>query len=342
MKCGNWVCQTCCRGAEPISRAEGGNLLCLRRPEASRLSLRAWNTSRASSDVDTNTSLSLTAFFCGSMCAKKDQRIKGLCNHVIELTVWNMSSYVSVLFCRQSLLTCATVSHQDTENMNQSGVSLTHIHTSVVCGYKNTSYLTQYIILPVSDHTVLPPLLPFEALQLQHTPTAAVYLQHTCLIPVRVFTVIIAVGISWVVSYKTVLLPSQRWNTLPLESLFGLMEDPNLFLYKSCQDEHFKHQSSSEAPWQQKTCQSSYLITTENKQFRFLTRPSFPDLNPTWAGLKLWPSVCAAVQWGTSRWRHLISSQHDNNHNLCIAVGSIWQYTDTTVVVMWYKHVITY
>lgn len=158
----------------------------------------------------------------------------------------------------------------------------------------------------------------------------------------RVTTVIIAVGISWVVSYKNVLLPSQRWNTLPLESLFGLMEDPNPFLYKSCQDEHFKHQSSSEAPWLQKTCQSSHLITTENKQFRFLTRPIFPDLNPTWAGLKLWPSVCAAVQWGTSRWRHLISSQHDNNHNLCIAVGSTWQYTDTTVVVMWYKHVITY
>lgn len=86
-----WVCQTCCRGAEPISQAEGGNLLCLRRPEASRLSLRAWNTSRASSEVDKNTSLSLTAFFCETqVCVqKKTKKIKGLCKqwHVIVLTV---------------------------------------------------------------------------------------------------------------------------------------------------------------------------------------------------------------------------------------------------------------
>lgn len=133
------------------------------------------------------------------------------------------------------------VSHQDTENMNQSGVaSVSHMYTRLLFEYKNTSYLTEYIILPVSDHTVLPPLLPFEALQLQHTPTVAVYLQRICFIPVRVITVIIAVGMSLVVSYKNVLLPFQRLNTLPLESHFGLMEDPNQCLYKFCQDEHFK------------------------------------------------------------------------------------------------------
>lgn len=145
------------------------------------------------------------------------------------------------------------VSHQDRKHEPEwSRVNLTHvytyIYTSIVCEYKATSYLTEYIILPVSDHTVLPPLLPFEALQLQHTPTVAVYLQCICLIPVRVITVIIAVGISLVVSYKNVLLPFQRLNTLPLESHFGLTEDPNQFLYKFCQNEHFKHQLSSEAP----------------------------------------------------------------------------------------------
>lgn len=31
--------------------------------------------------------------------------------------------------------------------------------------------------------------------------------------------------------------------------------------------------------------QSSNYSSLENKQFRFLTRPMFPDLNPTWAGL---------------------------------------------------------
>lgn len=143
---------------------------------------------------------------------------------------------------------------QKTWTRVESRQSHTCIHTC-----KNTSYLTEYIILPVSDHTVLPPLLPFEALQLQHTPTVAVYLQCICFIPVRVITVIIAVGMSLVVSYKNVLLPFQRSNTLPLESHFGLMEDPNQCLYKFCQDEHFKHQLSSEAPWLEEAYQSSYL-----------------------------------------------------------------------------------
>lgn len=82
--------------------------------------------------------------------------------------------------------------------------------------------------------------------------------------------------------------------------------------------------------------QSNNYSSLENKQFRFLTRPMFPDLKPTWAGLTE-KAVCAAVQCSTSRWRHLISSQHDNNHshNLCITVGSTSQYKDTTVVVMW-------
>lgn len=92
-----WVCQTCCRGAEPISQAEGGNLLCLRRPEASRLSLRAWNTSRASSEVDKNTSLSLTAFFCETqVCVQKktqNQRsMQAVTCDCADSALWNTSS----------------------------------------------------------------------------------------------------------------------------------------------------------------------------------------------------------------------------------------------------------
>lgn len=50
-----------------------------------------------------------------------------------DVWLWNMSSYVSVLFCRRSLLTCARVSHQDTENMNQSGVeSVSHMYTRLL------------------------------------------------------------------------------------------------------------------------------------------------------------------------------------------------------------------
>lgn len=42
---------------------------------------------------------------------------------------------------------------------------------------EKTSHLGSYIVLPVSDHTILPSLLPSETLQLQHTPGTAVYLE---------------------------------------------------------------------------------------------------------------------------------------------------------------------
>lgn len=50
--------------------------------------------------------------------------------------------------------------------------------TEMSSNIEKTSYLGSYIVLPVSDHTVLPSFLPFETLQLQHTPSLAVDLER--------------------------------------------------------------------------------------------------------------------------------------------------------------------